>query len=96
MNLDLYLAFVVAATVMLLIPGPTIMLVVAYALGHGKRTALATVLGVGLGDAVALTVSLLGLGALLAPVVGPSRLALKVAGSGLKLSVKAAAAVAGS
>jgi threonine/homoserine/homoserine lactone efflux protein len=51
---------------MLAIPGPTILLVISYALGHGRRTALATVTGVTLGDFTAMTASLAGLGALLA------------------------------
>lgn len=42
------------------------LLVVSYALGQGWRTALPTAIGVALGDFTAMTVSLLGLGALLA------------------------------
>lgn len=66
MPVDLWLAFVIASAVLLAIPGPTIMLVVSYALGGGRRTAWATVPGVVLGDAVAMTLSLLGAGAVLA------------------------------
>jgi threonine/homoserine/homoserine lactone efflux protein len=51
---------------MLAIPGPTILLVVSYALGHGRKTAFATVTGVALGDFTAMTASLFGLGAVLA------------------------------
>ncbi len=47
-------------------PGPTILLVISYALGHGRRFAAATVAGVALGDFTAMTASMLGLGALLA------------------------------
>ena len=47
-------------------PGPTVLLVVSYALGHGRRASMATVAGVALGDLVAMTGSMLGLGALLA------------------------------
>jgi threonine/homoserine/homoserine lactone efflux protein len=43
-----------------------VLLVVSYALGQGWRTALPTAIGVALGDFTAMTVSLLGLGALLA------------------------------
>nr|WP_282449401.1 LysE family translocator [Roseibium sp. CAU 1639] len=48
------------------IPGPTIMLVVSYALTQGRGSAFASVMGVGLGDATAATASLMGLGAILA------------------------------
>jgi len=66
MTFQAWLAFAAATSVLLVIPGPTILLVVSYALGQGWRTALPTALGVALGDFTALTVSLLGLGALLA------------------------------
>ncbi|RVM27903.1 LysE family translocator [Sinorhizobium meliloti] len=51
---------------LLAIPGPTILLVISYALGHGRKIAGATVAGVALGDFTAMTASMLGLGALLA------------------------------
>jgi threonine/homoserine/homoserine lactone efflux protein len=66
MSLENYLAFVAASAVILVIPGPTILLVVSYALGQGLRAALPTAVGVALGDFTAMTVSFLGLGALLA------------------------------
>ncbi|MEZ5863113.1 MAG: LysE family translocator [Geminicoccaceae bacterium] len=66
MAFEIWLAFAAASAVLLAIPGPTIMLVVAYALGQGKRAAAATVAGVALGDFTAMTASLLGLGVLLA------------------------------
>lgn len=65
MSLDLWLAFVAASVVLLVIPGPTLLLVLSYALTQGRRVAVAMALGVALGDFVALTASLLGLGALL-------------------------------
>ncbi len=66
MDLSHWLAFAAASAVMLAIPGPTILLVVSYALGHGRRATGATVAGVALGDFTAMTASMLGLGALLA------------------------------
>jgi len=66
MTLQLWLAFVAAASIVLIIPGPTITLVISYALGEGRRAAWATVAGVALGDFTAMTLSLAGLGALLA------------------------------
>lgn len=66
MSLDLWLAFIAAASLLLIIPGPTIALVLGYALGEGRRAALFIVAGVALGDLTAMTLSLLGIGALLA------------------------------
>ncbi len=66
MPLENWLAFVAASAIMLAIPGPTILLVISYALGHGRKASTATVAGVALGDFTAMTASMLGLGALLA------------------------------
>lgn len=63
---DTYLAFLLATVVVLVIPGPTIMLVVSCSLIQGKRVALPLALGVGLGDTVTMIASMAGLGALLA------------------------------
>jgi threonine/homoserine/homoserine lactone efflux protein len=64
--LDTWFAFVAATVVMLAIPGPTILLVIGQSLGAGRRSALPLVAGVALGDLTAMTLSLAGLGALLA------------------------------
>lgn len=64
MAIDLWFGFVVASTALLLIPGPTVLLVLSYALSQGRQAAAATALGVALGDFIAMTASLLGLGAL--------------------------------
>ncbi|MBB3975362.1 threonine/homoserine/homoserine lactone efflux protein [Rhizobium azooxidifex] len=66
MSFEHWLAFAAASAIMLAIPGPTILLVISYALGHGRKTTGATVAGVALGDFTAMTASMLGLGALLA------------------------------
>ena len=66
MALDHWLAFVAASVVLLAIPGPTVLLVVSYALGYGRKSAVAIVAGVALGDLTAMTASMLGLGAALA------------------------------
>lgn len=66
MSIEHWLAFVAASAILLASPGPTILLVISYALGHGRRFAAATVAGVALGDFTAMTASMLGLGALLA------------------------------
>lgn len=64
MPFDLWLAFAAASTALLLIPGPTVLLVLSYALSKGRSVAVASAAGVALGDFVAMTASLLGLGAL--------------------------------
>jgi homoserine/homoserine lactone efflux protein len=66
MSLEIWIAFALASAVLLTIPGPTVMLVVSYALGRGRGSAWATVPGVALGDLTAMTVSLAGAGAVLA------------------------------
>jgi threonine/homoserine/homoserine lactone efflux protein len=66
MSLELWLAFLAASLVVVLIPGPTVTLVVSYALSQGRGAALAMAIGVALGDLVAMSLSLAGLGALLA------------------------------
>lgn len=66
MPFETWAAFAAATSVLLIIPGPTILLVVSYALGQGWRTALPVAVGVALGDFTAMTLSMLGIGALLA------------------------------
>ncbi len=65
MTFETWAAFAAASAVLLIIPGPTILLVVSYALGQGWRTALPMAVGVALGDFTAMTLSMLGIGALL-------------------------------
>ncbi len=65
MTVEIWLAYAIAATVIIIIPGPTILLVVTQSLTHGRPATIPLVLGVMLGDSVAVCVSLLGLGALL-------------------------------
>ncbi len=66
MSFEHWFAFAAASAVLLAIPGPTILLVISYALGHGRKSTTATVAGVALGDFTSMTASMLGLGALLA------------------------------
>ena len=65
MDLHLWLGFVVASAVMGLIPGPGVTTIVGYALNSGRKTALASVAGMALGNVLAMTLSLAGVGALL-------------------------------
>ncbi|QEE36411.1 LysE family translocator [Octadecabacter sp. SW4] len=63
MDIQVWVAFVAASVVLLMIPGPTIVLVLTYALTQGRRVAVASAAGVATGDLIAMTASLLGLGA---------------------------------
>ncbi len=63
--MELWIPFVFAATLILIIPGPTILLVISQAVTHGRRSVIPLVIGVLLGDFTAMTLSLLGLGALM-------------------------------
>lgn len=66
MPVDLWLAFAAASAALLLIPGPTVLLVLSYALSKGRSVAIASASGVALGDFIAMSASLAGLGALVA------------------------------
>lgn len=66
MSIEIWLAYVLTVTIILVVPGPTIILVISQALGHGKKSVVPLVSGVVLGDFTAMVSSLLGLGALLA------------------------------
>lgn len=66
MAFDLWLAFALAAAIVLAVPGPTIAIVVQSGLTYGRAAVPWSVGGTVLGDAIALAVSLAGLGTLLA------------------------------
>ncbi|WP_303976807.1 LysE family translocator [Dongia mobilis] len=66
MSWETWAAFTAASALLMIIPGPTILLVISYALGQGWRAAFPMAIGVALGDFTAMTLSMLGLGALLA------------------------------
>ena len=63
--MDLWIPFVLASTIILVIPGPTIILVIGQSFTHGPKSVRPLVLGVVLGDLTAMTFSLMGLGAIL-------------------------------
>ncbi|GFO67337.1 lysine transporter LysE [Geomonas limicola] len=66
MSFQVWLAFVATSAILLVIPGPTVLTLVSYALAHGRSARLPLTAAVALGDATSLCVSILGLGALLA------------------------------
>ncbi len=80
MTFETWLAFALASSLMLVIPGPTVLLIVSYALGQGWRAAIPMALGTTLGDFTAMTLSLIGVGALLATSATVFT-ALKIAGA---------------
>ena len=65
MNIESFIPFVLATVLILIIPGPTIILVISQAVSHGRKSVIPLVVGVLLGDFTAMTCSLLGLGAIL-------------------------------
>ncbi len=65
MNIEVWIPFVLASALILIMPGPTIILVISQAVTHGRRSVIPLVAGVLLGDFTAMTLSLIGLGALM-------------------------------
>ncbi|RYV01678.1 lysine transporter LysE [Shewanella sp. OPT22] len=65
MSLEVWFSFVVASMVLCFTPGPTVFLVMGQALNHGKKSVIPLVSGVLCGDLIAISLSLLGVGALL-------------------------------
>jgi threonine/homoserine/homoserine lactone efflux protein len=65
-SIEIWIAFVVASAIVLVIPGPTILTVIGYSVTQGRRVNVPLVLAVALGDSTAVVASLFGLGALLA------------------------------
>jgi threonine/homoserine/homoserine lactone efflux protein len=65
MELHIYLAFVVATTIMIALPGPSVLLTVAHSISFGWQHALFTVAGATMGIAVQLIVAAIGLTSLL-------------------------------
>ena len=66
MDIALLGAFVAASLVIALIPGPGVATIVGYALGGGRRVALAAVGGAAIGNLAAASLSLAGAGMILA------------------------------
>lgn len=66
MSIELYFAFVAAATALILAPGPNVALVVANSLAHGARYGLVTIAGASVATAILLAVVVYGASALLA------------------------------
>jgi homoserine/homoserine lactone efflux protein len=63
MSTDSFIAFVIAATALALVPGPTVTVIIANSLKHGTRAGLGNVLGTQAGVVIWLAIAALGLGA---------------------------------
>ena len=69
MSLELYLAFVLATAILIVMPGPNVTLIVAHAIGYGSRRALVTVFGTQCAQAVQLGFVALGMTTLIVAFV---------------------------
>lgn len=65
MSLSLYAAYVVACIVIIIVPGPTVTLIIANSIRHGSRAGLANVVGTQLGLLLALAIVGVGLTSLI-------------------------------
>jgi threonine/homoserine/homoserine lactone efflux protein len=66
MPIELYLAFIAATVILMVIPGPNVALIVANSVAHGARYGLLTVLGTSSAMVLQLAVAALGMTELLA------------------------------
>lgn len=65
MPLELYLAYVLACTILVIVPGPNVSLIIANSLAHGTRAGLLNVAGSQLGLAVMVGIVIVGLASLI-------------------------------
>ena len=65
MSLEFYLAYVLACFVVVIVPGPTVSLIVANSMTYGARAGLINIAGTQLGLAVMMTIVLVGLTSLI-------------------------------
>ncbi len=65
MSFEVWLTFIFAATIILIVPGPTIIYVVGQSLSHGKKASIPLIIGVISGDTLCIILSLMGLNAIL-------------------------------
>ena len=66
MSLELYAAYVLACIVIILVPGPTVTLIIANSIRHGARAGLANVAGTQAGLAIMIAIVGIGLNTLIA------------------------------
>ncbi|MEO0566562.1 MAG: LysE family translocator [Pseudomonadota bacterium] len=80
MVIEVWLTYLAATLALLAVPGPVVMLLLGYTMAGGRSVAAAAIPGVVFGDLTAMTVSLLGAGAILQASTSLF-IALKVAGA---------------
>jgi homoserine/homoserine lactone efflux protein len=68
MSAELYLAFVLACLVIVIVPGPTVSLIIANSLRHGTRAGLLNVAGTQLGLALMIAILAVGLASIIATI----------------------------
>jgi threonine/homoserine/homoserine lactone efflux protein len=66
MSLELYVAYLVACFVIVIVPGPTVTLIIANSIRHGTRAGLLNMAGTQLGLAVMIAVAGIGLSSVIA------------------------------
>lgn len=65
MELQVFIAFVIATVIMIALPGPSVLLTVAHSISFGWKRGIVTVAGATMGIAVQLTIAAIGLTSLL-------------------------------
>lgn len=65
MSIDIWITYLLATTLVLIVPGPTIILVISQAVRHGRKSVIPLAAGVVCGDFTAMSLSLLGLGTIM-------------------------------
>jgi len=68
MSVDFYLAYVLACVVIVIVPGPTVSLIVANSITYGTRAGLSNIAGTQLGLATMIGIVLIGLASLIETV----------------------------
>jgi homoserine/homoserine lactone efflux protein len=65
MELNVFLSFIIATTIMIALPGPSVLLTVANSISFGRKYGILTVLGATMGIAIQLIITAIGLASLL-------------------------------
>jgi threonine/homoserine/homoserine lactone efflux protein len=81
MSLEVYAAYLVACLVIVIVPGPTVTLIVANSLRHGARAGMLNMLGTQVGEAIIIAVVGIGLTSLI-EAMGHGFDWLRLAGAG--------------
>ena len=65
MELHVFTAFVLATSIMIALPGPSVLLTVAHSISFGWKRGIVTVTGATMGIAIQLAIAVIGLSSLL-------------------------------